>query len=24
LYNLRSTEWIARARGKDIEYLNQQ
>ena len=24
LYNLRSTEWIARARGKDVEYLNQQ
>ena len=24
LYNLRSNEWIARARGKDIEYLSQQ
>jgi small subunit ribosomal protein S5 len=23
LYNLRSDEWIARARGKDIEYLKQ-
>ena len=23
LYNLRSNEWIARARGKDIEYFNQ-
>ena len=24
LYNLRSNEWIARSRGKDIEYLRQQ
>ena len=23
LYNLRSNEWIARARGKDIEYISQ-
>jgi small subunit ribosomal protein S5 len=24
LYNLRSNEWIAKARGKDLEYLSQQ
>ena len=23
LYNLRSNEWISRARGKDVEYLSQ-
>jgi small subunit ribosomal protein S5 len=23
LYNLRSNDWIARARGKDIDYLKQ-